>query len=397
MTSPARAPVERVLILHNTYQHRGGEDAVVESEAELLARHGLSVHTDLVSNDEIHTRNKAVVALETLWSSRQVKRLEGLVRTLRPDVVHVHNTFPLLSPAVYSTCQRLGVPVVQTLHNFRLACPQAMFLRDSVVCEDCLGKLPWPAVVHRCYRGSALQTLVSASNITVHRALGTYRTQVDRFIALNGNSRQKFIEMGLPADKVVVKPNFVEPVAEPQWAERAGGLFVGRLSTEKGMAALLGAWDLLSAQAPWSGASLKVVGKGEFEADWQQRGPEVYLGFKPLPEVIAEMRRSLYVLVPSICYENFPRTIVEAFSVGVPVIGSRMGAMAELIEDGVTGLLANPGDAQDLAAKMAWAHAHPQEMLAMGRLAYDTYLRRYTPAVNLTELLAIYQGVIRTR
>jgi len=388
--------VKRVLILHNTYQHRGGEDAVVESEAELLARAGVAVHTHQVSNDEINERNKAVVALETVWSPRQASRLTALLRAHCPDVVHVHNTFPLLSPAVYWACQREGVPVVQTLHNFRLACPQAMFLRDNQVCEDCLGKLPWPAVVHRCYRGSALQTLVSATNITVHRALGTYRTQVDRFIALNGNSRQKFIEMGLPADKVVVKPNFVEPVAEPQWHERSGGLFVGRLSTEKGMAALLGAWDALLAQGRGA-IGLKVVGKGEFEADWQQRGPDVYLGFKPLPEVIAQMRRSQYVLVPSICYENFPRTIVEAFSVGVPVIGSRMGAMAELIEDGVTGLLVNPGDAQDLAEKMAWAADHPQEMLAMGRNAHACYLRRYTPEVNLAELMAIYAGVIRTR
>jgi glycosyltransferase involved in cell wall biosynthesis len=352
------------------------------------------VQTHIVSNDEIHGRNKAALAIETLWSARQASRLADALRAHRPDVVHVHNTFPLLSPAVYWTCQRQGIPVVQTLHNFRLACPQAMFLRDNQVCEACLGKLPWPAVVNRCYRGSALQSLVSAANITVHRALGTYQHKVDRFIALNGFCRDKFIEMGLPADKIVVKPNFVAPLAEPQWDGRSGGLFVGRLSPEKGMAALLGAWDQLSAQGADPG--LTVVGKGEFEASWQERG-EAHAGFMPLPEVIARMRRSLYMVVPSIWYENFPRTIVEAFSVGLPVIASRIGALPELIEEGVTGLLVEPGNATDLADKMQWAQSHPQEMLAMGRRAHERYVRCYSPQVNLDELLQIYAGVIRTR
>ncbi|MEY4766969.1 MAG: hypothetical protein RI907_3642 [Pseudomonadota bacterium] len=392
MTGDLRVP-SRVLVLHNTYQHRGGEDAVVESEVALMRQHGVEVWTHLVSNDEIHERNKAVVAAETLWSRRQVAAVQALLRQHRPQVVHVHNTFPLLSPAVYWACQREGVPVVQTLHNFRLGCPQAMFLRENRVCEDCLGRTPWPAVKHKCYRDSALQTAVSALNIVVHRSLGTYRHQVDRFIALNGNARLKFIEMGLPADKIVVKPNFAEPIAEPAWSGRQGGLFVGRLSTEKGMATLLQAWDQLSALP--DGGRLKVVGKGEFEADWARRGDQVYLGFKPLSEVIEQMRRSLYVLVPSICYENFPRTIVEAFSVGVPVIASRMGAMAELIEDGVTGLLVTPGDAQDLADKMRWAQSHPEAMVEMGRQSLARYERLYTPEANFAELMAVYRSVLR--
>ena len=383
--------ISRVLIVHNRYQLRGGEDAVVESEAALLAEQGVAVHSHVVSNDEINHRNKAVVAVESIWSARQSRVLTDVIRAHRPQVVHVHNTFPLLSPAVYWTCQQLGVPVVQTLHNFRLACPQAMFLREHRVCEDCLGHVPWRAVQHRCYRDSALQSLVSAANITVHRALGTYRHKVDRFIALNGFCRDKFIEMGLPADKVVIKPNFVAAVAEPNWGERAGGLYVGRLSPEKGMDALLGAWDHLSQQG--RPVELQVVGKGEFEEAWRQRGDAVYLGFKTLPEVIAQMRRSLYMVVPSIWYENFPRTIVEAFSVGLPVIASRIGALAELIEDGVTGLLVEPGNARDLADKMQWAQANPQAMLAMGRNAHERYRTRYAPEVNLAELMAIYRDV----
>ncbi|WP_290764616.1 glycosyltransferase family 4 protein [Aquabacterium sp.] len=391
MSATMHNEVSRVLIVHNRYQQRGGEDAVVESESAMLAEHGLDVRSLIVSNDEIDVRNKALVAIETLWSSRQARRMEQMLVEHRPDVVHVHNSFPLLSPAVYWACQRLGVPVVQTLHNFRLACPQAMFLREHRVCEECLGHVPWRAVVHRCYRDSTLQSLVSATNITVHRALGTYRNKVNRFIALNAFCRDKFIEMGLPATKVVIKPNCVAAVAEPCWEGRNGGLYVGRLSPEKGMVTLLGAWDLLS--TPGSPAKLRVVGKGEFEDAWSQRGNEVYLGFKPLPEVIEQMRRSLYMVVPSIWFENFPRTIVEAFSVGLPVIASRIGALAELIEDGVTGLLVEPHDPRDLANKMAWAEAHPDAMLAMGRQAHARYRACYAPDVNLAELLAIYRGV----
>ena len=181
--------ISRVLVVHNRYQLRGGEDAVVESEMALMAEHGLDVRGMLVSNDEITHRNKAAVALQSIWSHRQARALDAILQDHRPDVVHVHNTFPLLSPALYWACQARGVPVVQTLHNFRLACPQAMFLREQRVCVDCLGHVPWRAVVHRCYRGSALQSLVSATNITVHRALGTYRHQIDRFIALMQSAR----------------------------------------------------------------------------------------------------------------------------------------------------------------------------------------------------------------
>lgn len=392
------APIEgisRVLLVHNRYQLRGGEDAVVESEEALLAAHGVEVVRHEVTNDDIGHRNKALVALESIWSRREATRLEAQIKAFQPDIVHVHNTFPLLSPAVYWVCQRMGVPVVQTLHNFRLACPQAMFLREQRVCEDCLGHVPWRAVLHRCYRDSALQSLVSATSLTVHRALGTYQHQVDRFIALNPFCRDKFIEMGLPAERIVIKPNFVAAVAEPIWHGRMGGLYVGRLSAEKGMEALLGAWDRLKAQDQCS--DLKIIGKGEFEDAWRAKGDGVYLGFKALPEVVDHMRRSLYMVVPSIWYENFPRTIVEAFSVGLPVIASRIGALAELIEDGSTGLLVAPGDAADLAAKLAWAQAHPEKMLEMGRQAYERYRTRYAPEVNLAQLLAIYREAMASR
>ena len=397
--------ISRVLVVHNRYQLRGGEDAVVESEMALMAEHGLDVRGMLVSNDEITHRNKAAVAVQSIWSHRQARALDAILQDHRPDVVHVHNTFPLLSPALYWACQARGVPVVQTLHNFRLACPQAMFLREQRVCVDCLGHVPWRAVVHRCYRGSALQSLVSATNITVHRALGTYRHQIDRFIALNGFCRDTFIAMGLPADKLVIKPNFVAPLAQPVWSGRQGGLYVGRLSAEKGMAALLGAWDLIGQQQPHQAQgpalSLKVVGTGDFDDDWRRRsqGPHqgLHQGFLALPEVIALMRASLYMVVPSIWYENFPRTIVEAFSVGLPVIASRIGALAELIEDGVTGLLVEPGNAQDLASKMQWAHAHPEHMLAMGRQAHQRYCQRYAPDVNWAQLMNIYRDAASAR
>jgi glycosyltransferase involved in cell wall biosynthesis len=390
----AVAPPQRVLIVHNRYQQKGGEDSVVDAEVALLRGHGHEVSTYIRSNDELNGTAAWRAAANALWSGRAADELRQAVSAAKADVVHVHNTFPVLSPSVYWAAQFAGVPVVQTLHNFRLACPQAMFLRDGKVCEDCLGHVPWRAVQHRCYRGSMAQSAVSAAVLVAHRALGTYANKIDRFVALNNFCRDKFIEMGLPAHKIVVKPNFIDPVAAPLWEGRAGGLFVGRLSAEKGIATLLEALKL----APE--VVLRVAGTGEHEPAVRAalEGTPHFLGFQPLNEVVGWMRKSAFLVVPSIWYENFPRTIVEAYSVGLPVIASRIGALPELIEDGRTGLLAAPGDAQDLAEKLRWAQAHPEAMLEMGRNALRKFEAEYSAARNYSLLRDIYSACsVRTR
>lgn len=377
----------KVLIAHNAYQQRGGEDSVVDSECELLRAHGHEVEVFRRHNDDVEGMSKAALALQTVWSTESSQELLAQLDGFQPDVVHVHNTLPLISPSIYWAAHRRGLPVVQTLHNFRLMCPQAMFLRDGRVCEDCLGHVPWKGVMRACYRGSRAQTAVLAASVTMHKAMGTYRDKVTRYIALNQFCRQKFVDGGLPANKVVIKPNFVEDAGLPTWDDRQGGLFVGRLSTDKGVAVLLQAQQL-------SGASMDVIGAGDLLEKVRQQLGHRALGFLSVAEIITKMRRASYLVVPSLWYENFPRTLVEAFSCGLPVIASRLGALAELVEDGKTGLLFEPGNAQDLAEKLSWAQANPQTMSQMGRNARLKYEQAYSPQTNYEQLLAIYQDAL---
>ncbi len=383
----------RVLVAHNAYRHAGGEDSVVAAEIALLRRHGHSVVEMRRDNDEIDasdTTGRLALVAQTLWSRRTAAEARALIAEHRPQVAHIHNTLPLLSPSLHWACADAGVAVVQTLHNFRLACPQAMFLRDGKVCEDCLGRAPLPAVAHACYRGSRAQTAVLAGKLLLHRGLGTWRSKVDRFIALSEFSRTKFIAAGLAADRVAVKPNFVAAPA-PAAGERSGFLFVGRLSPEKGIEVLAGAL------AGSLGEPVRVAGSGECESALKGLSRVSLLGHLPEPRVLDEMRRVRALLVPSICYETFGRVVVEAYACGLPVIASRIGSLAELVEHGVTGLLFNPGDAADLARAMQWAEAHPASLAEMGRRARLRFEARYTPEVNHAQLLAIYGAAIAQR
>ncbi|MBC7699506.1 glycosyltransferase family 4 protein [Aquabacterium sp.] len=378
----------RVLMVHNAYQQRGGEDSVVESEVALLREHGHEVHVYERHNDEVGQTPKWQLAAGTVWSSRTVQDVQALIAGFKPDVMHVHNTMPLVSPSVYWAAQKLGVPVVQTLHNFRLLCPQAMFVREGRVCEDCLGKVPWRGVLHKCYRGSRIQSAVMAGMLTTHRVLGTFATKVDKYIALNEFCRAKMIEGGLDGARISVKPNFVDWQPAPRWDQRVGGLYLGRLTPEKGVDVLL------RALARRPGLPMRVVGGGPMAEAVAGASGVNYLGFLPLAEIWGHLSAAAYMVVPSVWYEGFPRTIVEAFASGVPVIASRLGSLAEVVTDGKTGLLFNPGDDEDLAVKLAWADAHPREMIRMGQSAREEYEARYTPDRNCAELIEIYRSAM---
>lgn len=377
----------RVLVAHGEYQQRGGEDAVVEAEVALLRANGHAVHEYRRNNLDVTGLGRVALAAQTVWSARTTREFNALMASFRPDVLHVHNTLPLISPSIYWAAHRAGVPVVQTLHNFRLLCPQALLLREGKVCEDCVGKLPWRGAVHGCYRGSMAQTTVLAGMLALHRAIGTWQHKVTRYIALNAFCRDKFIEGGLPADKIVVKPNFVDLPAPPETA-REGFLFVGRLSQEKGVAVLA---DAL-ARVPQ--ARLHVAGTGPEQSRLDGLAGVALLGALDGPAVYARMRHSAALLMPSIWYEGFPRSLVEAFACGLPVIASRIGALATLVDDGVTGLLFEPGDAADLAQKMGWAWAHPERMATMGHSARAAYEATMTGAANLRLLLDTYTAAI---
>lgn len=377
----------RVLVVHNAYQHKGGEDTVVEAEVTLLRSKGHEVELFVRHNDAIVNMPRVAVVAQTVWSRPASNDFDQVVKDFKPDVVHVHNTFPLISPAIYWVAKRHRIPVVQTLHNFRLMCPQAMFLRNNQVCEDCLGTLPWRGALRGCYRNSKLQSTVLAGMLTIHRALGTWRNKVTRYIALNDFCRRKFIEGGLPAKRLVVKPNFVD-FPSPPASQRQGFLFVGRLSVEKGIQVLV------DASLKLQNLDLRVAGTGP-EDHLLARSPQLKpLGALSGDQVREQMSQSQALVIPSIWYENFPRTIVEAFGCGLPVIASRIGALADIVQDGGTGLLFNPGDAEDLAAKIQWARDNPEQMAIMGLNARALYESQFTADINYQQLVAIYTDAI---
>jgi glycosyltransferase involved in cell wall biosynthesis len=380
----------RALIVHNRYQQSGGEDAVVRDEIALLERNKVSVELYQRENAQIAQMPRVSLAAQTVWSPRTVTEVSDLIRRFRPDVVHAHNTFPLVSPSLYFAAAKLRVPTVQTLHNFRLFCVQAMFLRESKVCEDCVGTLPWRGVARRCYRGSAVQSAVAVGMLGVHRALGTYSNRITRYVALNQFCRDKFIAAGLPAERVAIKPNFIDLPRPDESGPRSGALFVGRLSPEKGVAVLAAAASLPGTQP------IEVIGTGP-EEDTLRSVPGVRLLGWLEPEATYErMRTAACLVLPSLWYENFPRTLVEAFACGLPVIASRLGALETLVRDGETGLLFEPGDVRDLASKLAWASAHPGQMRRMGIAARAEYEASYTSTINFSRLMAIYRDAIRS-
>lgn len=384
-----------VLMVHNRYQQPGGEDAVFAAEIALLRAHGHRVTPLLFDNREIPARRSplgaARLAVGTVWSQAGAARVREAIRADRPDVVHFHNTFPLVSPAAYHAARAEGVPVVQTLHNYRLLCPSATFYRDGRVCEDCLGRaVAWPAVRHACYHGSRAETGAIAGMLATHRLLGTWARAVDVYIALSEFARGKFLAGGFPADRLVVKPNFVAP--DPGMGAHRGdfALFVGRLSPEKGVGTLLAAWERLDGTVP-----LRIAGDGPLApqvAEAAARVPGIeWLGAQP-PEAIFELLGQARALIfPSEWYEGMSRVGIEAYATGTPIIATKIGTMAEFVRHGQTGFHVRPGDPADLAATVRRAWAEPTLLRDAGAAARAEYEARYTGERNYEQLMAIYE------
>ncbi|WP_121444056.1 glycosyltransferase family 4 protein [Brockia lithotrophica] len=385
----------RIIKLHTHYQQSGGEDQSFIAEVAILRQRGHHVVDLTFHNQELDRMPPWRQGLVTLWNCEAYRRVREAIRQHRPDLVHAHNTFPLASPAVIHAAKAERVPVVMTLHNYRLLCVNALFFREGRVCEACLGRLPWRGVLYRCYRESRAASTVVAGLIVLHRVLGTW-SLVDRFIALTEFARQKFIEAGLPPEKIAVKPNFVHP--DPGPGEGRGGyaLFVGRLSQEKGLGTLLRAWEHLGGRV-----LLKIVGDGPLAPrvqEAQDRIPGVeWLGRKTPEEVYTLMGEAAFLVLPSEWYETFGRVAIEAFAKGTPVLASDIGAVGEIISHGRTGLKFRPGDPEDLAAKVEWLLSHPRELERMRREARAEYEAKYTAEKNYEQLMAIYREVLNER
>ena len=387
----------KILAVHNRYQRPGGEDQVFVDETALLEARDHRVVRYEVHNDQVERVNRLTLAKDTVWNTSAYRELRALIRRERPDVVHFHNTLPLISPAGYYAARAEGVPVIQTLHNYRLLCPVALFFRDGRVCEDCMGKaVPWPGVVHECYRGSRAASGVIATMLTVHRVMRTWTEMVDVYVALTEFARSKFIEGGLPAGKIVVKPNFVAP--DPGRGQGGGGyaLFVGRLAPEKGTGTMLAAWERLGTRIP-----LKIVGDGPLrdrvvEAAARRSNVE-WLGHRPVEEVHALMGKADMLVFPSEWYETFGRVAVEAFATGTPVIAADIGAVAELVEHGRTGLEFRPGDPEDLVTQVEWALSHPAELRRMRDEVRAEFEAKYTAERNYRALIEIYEAALKRK
>ncbi len=322
----------RILLVHNYYKQSGGEDRVFESEYKLLKAKGHQVQKYVDYNQRIDKINKLQLGIETLWSLSSRKKLIQFLHKFQPEIIHFHNIFPLLSPSVYYLSQDLNIPIVQTLHNYRLLCPGATFYRYAQVCEECLGNsLYLPAVKYGCYHHSRVQTVVLTSMLTFHKFLNTWYKKINLYITLTNFAREKFISGGFPSENIVVKPNFVYPDPGIKAQSDSYVLFIGRLSMEKGIKTLLFSFKKLES------IPLKIAGAGpllswvsNFVLTYNRENIRV-LGHLNSLEVFKFLKNSRFLVFPSESYEGFPLTLIEAFATGTPVIASRLGSMAEIV------------------------------------------------------------------
>ena len=390
----------RVLVVHNFYQQWGGEDECAIQETNLLKAHGHEV--DLLSrhNDEIKKLSKlrmGALFFEPTWSPKSFRVTCQAIKSFKPDVIHCHNFFPLISPAIIYAASKYNVPVVQTLHDWRLLCPTGWLFRNGKVCEECIDKTLLSGIRYRCYHESSIQTASVALMLATHRTLKTWDRRIDAYIALTEHGKAKFVQGGLPAEKIHIRPNFFPQTPNIEMPRREYALFVGRLSEEKGIKILLEAWQYLP-EIP-----LVIVGDGNlmpwaksFIQDRKINNVRL-VGFVPLDEVLEYQKKAMFLVMPSVWYETFGRVILEAYSVGTPVIASRLGAMAELVDEGSTGLCFTPGDATDLQSKVNYAMNNRDTLAVWGMNARRKLLEQYSPDVAYEKLMCIYGHVIVSR
>ena len=389
----------KVLLVHNSYQLHGGEDVAFEQEVQLLRRYSHQVVVYRRSNTEIQdfsALRRLGLAKRAVWAGHSYEEILRLIRKETPELVHVHNTFLMISPSIYSACREMGVPVVQTLHNYRLLCPGGNLTRNGRPCELCMSGTLLHSVTHACYRGSRTSTTVVAAMLVAHRRWQTWSKMVDCYIALSNFAAKKFVEGGLPAHKLTVKPNFVHPAPGVRNDSGTCAVYVGRLSSEKGVDTLLQAWKHVKSCVP-----LLVIGDGPLRerltSEFQGDSRVTFCGLLPRAEVLGALRSARFLIVPSRCYENFPMTIAEAYACGVPVIASDMGAMRELVAHGRTGLLFRPEDAEHLAESVDWAWSHPGDLEYMGNECWAEFRLKYSAERNYELLMESYERVISRR
>lgn len=387
----------KILIIHNSYQYKGGEDTVFEAETNLLQRNGHNVKALTFDNKTIKTPfQKIIAALMTPFNFASAKLLQQTIDAFQPEIIHVHNFFPIASPSIFYVARKNNIAIVMTLHNYRLICPNALLYTQNSICEKCIHhSFAIYGVAKGCYRSSKLQTFVLASSTFLHNILGTWRKKIDILITLTPFAQQIFLRSALNVDEkqFIIKPNFVEDYGIGT-AKEEYTLFVGRLSEEKGIEILLEAFK----QLPYP---LYIVGTGPLESlviECSKQYHNIhYLGHQTKNDVITTMKKAKVVVVPSIVYETFGMIIIEAFSTGTPVLCSNKGAMAEIVENGYSGLHFNLGDANDLSLKLNSFYNDLDTYQHMCINARQVYESTYTPDINYDNLMGIYNDAISSK
>jgi glycosyltransferase involved in cell wall biosynthesis len=387
----------RVLIVHTYYTERGGEDAVFEAEAALLERQGHEVIRYAARNHQFALRNRLEAAVKTVWNWSTYREIRRLIEHSRPDIMHVHNTFPGISPSVYYAADAEHLPIVQSLHNYRLICPNGLLFRDGHVCEDCVGRtFPWPGVVHSCHHRGRGVSAVSAMTIGLHRMLKTWDDLIDTYIIVGTPfGVDRYERGGLSTNKMIIKPNFLDP--DPGFQPGGGGyaLFVGRLVPEKGIGTLLEAWKEMPGDYP-----LKIVGDGPMresvQAAAETTGVE-WVGRQPMEATLEIMGDAEVLIFPSEWYEGMPRTIIESLAVGTPVIVSNIGGIAGMVQPASFDSTFVPGDPASLRDTVERFFVDRESRVTHRENARRIFLERYTAEQNYRELVTIYEETIARR
>lgn len=387
----------KILMVHNYLRPPSGENTVFEQERQLLESKGHEVVAYTRENSEIETMRffeKAMLPLRAFWSVTDHREISRIVRTEKPDVAHFHNIFPLVSPAAYRACKGAGVPVVQTLHHFRIVCPGALLFREGRVCEDCSGMHFLPGIRHGCYRNSSLQTAGMAAVVHFHRMIRTWRDRVDLYIALSGFALETYRRLGFPSSDFYVKTNFLQDPVEPVSEDEEYGIYIGRIGEEKGIPALVDALRKCP-EIPF-----KVIGDGPL-TDYllgrlKERGLEnlEYLGVKSHKECMKYLVKARFMVLPSQWYEGVPMVLLEAMSAGKPAIVSNIGVLSEMVMDRINGLVFTPGAKEELTERMKRLHADPEGAREMGKKGRDLFEEKYTREVNYSMLMEAYRKAI---
>ncbi len=385
----------KILQIHNSYQTPGGEDKVVNAEKELLEARGHKVIQYIRHNDEIKEYGvfqKIKFFVETIYSQRTFKELGKLINEQKPDISHIHNVFPLISPSVYYCLKQLKIPIVQTIHNYRFLCPNGLLYTKNNICEECKDGNTFHCFFKKCYNDSFLLSGLYALTFWIHRKIKTFQNKIDIFIALTNFTKDKLVEGGFPKDKIDTVGNFLlQDGIRKTYDKENYAVFMGRLSSEKGLMTLLKAFQKVNK------FKLKMAGKGELEQELKgyiEKNKMLQveiIGFISGKERLELLGKAKFSIIPSQWYETFGMSVLESFSVGTPVIASRIGGLPELVEEGKNGLLFSPGNVDDLAEKISYLYKNPDKAVRMGKYARNCVEKKYNPERHYATLLEIYK------